>query len=98
MYDLWDYSYERYFGTSIESKKFEPEALDPSAFAEVYRSNEPEQLAGSDFIEEGLRRLVRQAYEQELISISKVAEYLQTSLADARELTGEWQQERGLGF
>lgn len=98
VYELWDFSYERFFGTTINSKKFEPEALDPSGFAEVYRANEREQLCGSDFIEEGMRKLVHEAYEQELITISKVAEYLQTSLADARELAGEWQQERGLGL
>ncbi len=98
LYELWDSSYERYFGTTIESKKFEPEPLDPSGFSQVYRAKEREELSGSDFVEEGMRNLVRKAYDQELITISKVAEYLQSSLAEARELAGEWQQERGLGF
>lgn len=98
LYDLWEYSYERHFGRTIESKKFEPEPLDPSAFSEALRAKEPEMLAGSDFVEEGMRQLVREAYDREMITVSKVAEYLQLSLAEARELAGEWQQERGLGL
>src|SRR5690554_4496283 len=98
IYALWEDSYERFFETTITSKKFEPEALDPSGFSEALRANEREQLSPSDFVEEGMQNLVRQAYEADLITISKVAEYLQTTLADARELAGEWQQERGLGI
>src|SRR5690554_2090536 len=84
--------------TTITSKKFEPEALDPFGFSEVLRANEREQLSPSDFVEEGMQSLVRQAYEADLITLSKVAEYLQCTLADARELAGQWQQERGLGI
>ncbi|MGM0557092.1 MAG: helix-turn-helix domain-containing protein [Myxococcota bacterium] len=98
VYELWAYSYERFFGTTISSKKFEPEPLAPSAFSEVARSNEPDQLSEMHFVEEGYRSLVRRAFDQELISLSKVSEYLQLPLSEARELVNEWHREKDLGF
>lgn len=98
LYELWDSSYERYFGTTIDSKKFEPEPLDPSGFSQVYRANEPDSLTGSDFVANGLRRLVHDGYDRDLVTLSKVAEYLKVSVAEARQFAGEWEQSRELGF
>jgi Zn-dependent peptidase ImmA (M78 family)/DNA-binding XRE family transcriptional regulator len=51
---------------------------------------EPEPLASIDCIEDRLSRLVREAYEKELISISRAAEILGKSIVEMRELVNEW--------
>ncbi len=98
LYQIWNKAYEHHYGKRIESKTEEPDPLDPSAFSKVYRSEEEEPLAASDFVEEGLSALVRRAFEREMITLSKVAEYLQVSLSEARAIASEWEQERSLGF
>ncbi len=51
---------------------------------------EPEPLAAIDCIEDRLSRLVREAYEKELISMSRAAEILGKSVVDMRELVSGW--------
>lgn len=51
---------------------------------------EPEPLAAIDCIEDRLNRLVREAYEKELISISRAAEILGKSIIEMRELVNGW--------
>lgn len=53
---------------------------------------EPEELSDFDFIEDKLKRLVRDAYEREEISLSRAAEILQVSLAEMRELNSSWKE------
>ena len=98
LYKIWNKAYEHYFGVRIQSKKEEPDPLDPTAFSRVYRAEEAEHLSASDFVEEGLSGLVRRAFEEEKITLSKVAEHLQISLSEARNIAGEWQEERSLGI
>jgi len=51
---------------------------------------EPEPLAEIDCIEDRLSRLVREALEKELISISRAAEILGKNIVEMRELVNGW--------
>lgn len=51
---------------------------------------EPEPLASIDCIEDRLGRLVREAYDKELISMSRAAEILGKSIIEMRELVNGW--------
>ena len=51
---------------------------------------EPEPLADIDCIEDRLSRLVREAYEKELISMSRAAEILGKSVVEMREIASDW--------
>ncbi|MBF0253481.1 MAG: ImmA/IrrE family metallo-endopeptidase, partial [Candidatus Omnitrophica bacterium] len=51
---------------------------------------EPEPLAAIDCIEDRLSRLVREAYENEKISMSRAAEILGKSIIEMRELVTGW--------
>ena len=54
--------------------------------------SEPEELSTFDFIEDKLRKLVRDAYEKEEISLSRGAEILKMSLEDMREVNNSWKE------
>jgi len=51
---------------------------------------EPAALEAIDCIEDRLSRLVREAYEKELISMSRAAEILGKSIIEMRELVKGW--------
>jgi Zn-dependent peptidase ImmA (M78 family)/DNA-binding XRE family transcriptional regulator len=59
---------------------------EPDSYSEV----EPQGLVKSDFMEDRLHRLVREAYEKELISINRAAEILSLSVIEMRELDNSW--------
>ena len=64
-------------------------------YKKIYNFNfkgrkEPEPLAAIDCIEDRLSRLVREAYEKELISMSRAAEILDKSIIEMRELSNGW--------
>ena len=54
--------------------------------------SDPDSLAKSDLIEDRFARLVRQAYENELISLSRAGEMLNLSLLDMRDRAKAWQE------
>lgn len=56
----------------------------------VPAKDEPEELPVFCFTEERFERLVRKAYEQEKISVSRAAEMLELPLAGMRERIAEW--------
>lgn len=71
----------------------EPEALLPDRFQqapEVLRSQEPDSLSPSHFVENRLFRLVRNALEQDKISMSRAAEILRVDLKSMREIISSW--------
>jgi Zn-dependent peptidase ImmA (M78 family)/DNA-binding XRE family transcriptional regulator len=72
----------------------EPEALAADAFRasapETLRADEPDNLSPSDFQEDRLHRLSRQAVEEGVISLSRAAEILELSLRDMRQLANAW--------
>ncbi|MEG3070493.1 MAG: ImmA/IrrE family metallo-endopeptidase [Candidatus Syntrophopropionicum ammoniitolerans] len=74
-------------------KTDEPEALAPDTFRqspEVLRAHEPDTLSPSDFLADRLSRLVRQAIEQDEITMSRGAEILGKDLAEMREIVSLW--------
>ena len=71
----------------------EPEALSPDKFQqspEVLRSQEPDSLSPSHFIEDRLSRLVRDAIEKDEITMSRGAEILRLDLETMREIVSSW--------
>jgi len=69
---------------------YEPESLS-SAEAEPVAEEDPQELDVSDLMEERFARLVREAYEKEIISISRAGEMLNLSIDDMRTLVRAWQ-------
>ncbi|OHE60035.1 MAG: hypothetical protein A2Z99_10060 [Treponema sp. GWB1_62_6] len=69
---------------------YEPEAL-LSAEIEPVAEEDPQELDISDLMEERFARLVREAYEQEIISMSRAGEMLNLSIDDMRILVRAWQ-------
>lgn len=63
---------------------------EPHSIAE--EESEPVELSAFDFIEDKLRKLVRDAYEREEISLSRGAEILKMSLEEMRELNNSWKE------
>lgn len=78
------------------SRTDEPDAIPPSKYLqsmpEVLRSQEPESLSSSDFIEDRLFRYVRLAIEKDLITMGRGAEILRMDLDSMRELVSSWSQ------
>jgi len=73
----------------------EPEALLPNSFhqsmSEVLRSQEPDSLSTSDFVEDRLSKLVRLAIEREDITLSRGAEVLRLDLDAMRDRVASWE-------
>lgn len=79
-------------GQSLKGNN-EPEALHPSSFhpdPEIFKSQEPDPLSPSNFIEDRLSWLVRKAIEAELITFSRGAEILSLDLNKMREIASTW--------
>jgi Zn-dependent peptidase ImmA (M78 family)/DNA-binding XRE family transcriptional regulator len=53
-------------------------------------SIEPDSLSNNDFVEDKLHKLVRSAYEQEKITLSRGAEILRLNMGEMRELNNGW--------
>jgi Zn-dependent peptidase ImmA (M78 family)/transcriptional regulator with XRE-family HTH domain len=84
LYSRFAVKYGQQYGGNLRDHA-EPDALqDPIARDEV------EGLTRHDFVESGLVRLVKRAYEKELISASRAAEILQVPLEAMRTLESEW--------
>ena len=78
------------FGKTLR-KADEPAAMDRTEFAwDWRRSGEPVSVSRHDFVDDRLSRLVRQAVEGRLVSISRAAELLNLSLLKMRELARDW--------
>ena len=91
--DIWrtfQCQHRHYFGKTLR-KAEKPMALDKSEFAWNWsRSGEPEGLSRHDFVEDRLVRLVRQALEQEYISLGRAAEILGLHREEMRRFAREW--------
>ena len=61
-----------------------------SSYGSDSDDDEVEGLNRHDFVESGLSRLVKQAYERDLISASRAAGILQVPLEAMRSLENEW--------
>ena len=74
--------YKRLYGHDLKNH-YEPDSVS---------KYEPEGLAKSDFMENRLNRLVREAYDKELISMDRAAEILKISIEEMRELNNSWKE------
>lgn len=84
LYQRFAVAYGQRYGKNLRDHA-EPDALqDPIA------RNEIEELSPHDFVESGLSRLVKQAYDRELITASRAAEILQIPLDEMRSLESNW--------
>ena len=86
------YSYKLKTGKTL-SITDEPEALPPDKFQqspEVLRSQEPDSLSPSHFVEDRLSRLVRNAIEKDQITMGRGAEILRLDLEAMREIVSSW--------
>ncbi len=78
------------FGKTLR-KIEEPEALQKSEFAwDWRRSGEPAGLSEHDFVEDRLSRLVRQAVEEDRISLGRAAEILGLTRDEMRRQARQW--------
>lgn len=86
-------AYKSRTGKTLSIKE-EPEALSPNKFhqsmPEVLRSQEPDSLSSSDFIEDRLSKLVRIAIEKDEITMSRGAEILRLDLEAMRDRISSW--------
>ncbi len=85
--------YKRRYGKSLKAAE-EPNGLIPGDFQSpspaLRIAEEPEHLGASVFQEDRLSRLVRQAVDQDLISLSRAAEVLGLSTVEMRQLANSW--------
>lgn len=90
--EAWErfrHGYKRQTGAELE-RTDEPQAMSPGDFRLTPSEREPRGLDENDFREDRLRRLVRDAVEREIISLSRAAEILRISLSEARALSASW--------
>ena len=93
--ELWQRfhsAYQRQYKQPL-TRLAEPKALDPAEFGgrPVDRvADEPARFLDDDFQEDRLSRLVREAVEQEKISLGRAAEVLRLDLMQMRELANSW--------
>lgn len=88
----FQYAYKLKTGKTLGNTD-EPEALPPDKFQqspEVLRSQEPDSLSPSHFIEDRLSRLVRNAIENDEITMSRGAEILRLDLNKMRDVVSSW--------
>ena len=77
--------YRQKYGHDLKNH-YEPNSISDITPAK----DEPAELSSFNFTEERFERLVRLAYEQEKISISRAAEMLNLSAEEIRERVAEW--------
>lgn len=87
------YDYKRRYGRRL-ARTDEPDPLGQEHFGPVpLRSNEPDGLSPIDFTEDRLAALVREAVQEDKISLSRGAEILDLSLIEFREWVASWNLE-----
>jgi len=90
---LWrqfNIEYEKRYGKKLINH-FEPEALKSLIDPSGEDGPEPEKLDKIDFIEDNLIYLVKQAFEEELISFNRASEILRKNNEEMRELLNSWE-------
>jgi Zn-dependent peptidase ImmA (M78 family)/lambda repressor-like predicted transcriptional regulator len=65
---------------------------EPDAIESPVASKDPFMLQPNDFVEERFARLVREAFEKNLISMGRAGEMMNRSLEDMRRLAKAWQE------
>lgn len=70
---------------------FEPNSL-RAEFSDLVAKEDPHGLDFSDLMEERFARFVREAYEREIISMSRAGEMLNLSIMEIRALVRTWKE------
>ncbi len=85
--------FKRLYGRDLKNH-FEPEALDSMEPAELMANDnvEADSLSENELVEDRFSRLIRRAYEAEIISLSRAAEMRGCSLEEMRDLVRRWQE------
>jgi len=86
IYPRFKARYKELYGKTLKGN-VEPDSIEGPAAAD-----ECEQLSKHDFVEDRLSRLVRRAYNKDLISLSRAAEILSTTIEEMRKIQSEWIQ------
>jgi Zn-dependent peptidase ImmA (M78 family)/DNA-binding XRE family transcriptional regulator len=92
LWQRFNVAYKQRFGEPL-TRRSEPNALDPKEFGGRPTdrvADEPARFIDDDFHEDRLSRLVREAVEQEKISLGRAAEILRLDLVEMRELANSW--------
>jgi len=76
-------NYSKEYGEKLKNHK-EPNPLPEKDF------KEPKALDDIDFMKDRLNKLVREAFEKEIITMSRAAEILNINLMKIRDLTNSW--------
>lgn len=89
---IWGKFYSAYKSQTGKSLRItdEPQALSPDKFSEALRSQEPDSLSASHFMEDRLYRLVRAAIDNNEITMSRGAEILRLDLDAMRDIVSSW--------
>lgn len=88
---FWQFksAYESRTGRELSFKR-EPDAEAPPP-SPIRLSQEPVRLTDFDFCEDRFERLVRQALEDDEISVSRAAEMLEMSIGDVQNMLLDWE-------
>jgi Zn-dependent peptidase ImmA (M78 family) len=83
---------KRYGKTLKKADEPQPASTDKfmASYSEVLPAYEPEKLSKTDFIPDRLARLVRQALEDEIISLSHAADMMGVDTKSMRSITLSW--------
>jgi Zn-dependent peptidase ImmA (M78 family)/DNA-binding XRE family transcriptional regulator len=82
IYEKFSRAYTNLYNKPLKSKE------EPNFYVSL--KDEPSRLQGADFIADRLSRLVKDALDKELITISRAAEILEISVSKMRERVEEW--------
>jgi len=83
---------KRYGRTLKKADEPQPASTDKfmASYSEASPAYEPEKLSETDFIPDRLARLVRQALEDEIISLSRAADMMGVDIRSMRNITLSW--------
>ena len=84
LYQEFSITWNRRTGSNLRNN------VEPDPLADPIAPKEVEALAKHDFVAGRLARLVKRAYERELITVSRAAEILQIPLEAMRNLEADW--------
>nr|WP_321305704.1 hypothetical protein [uncultured Sphaerochaeta sp.] len=86
--------FDRTISTAIGhdlKRYFEPDSL-RAEFPDSVAEEDPHGLDFSDLMEERFARFLREAYEREIISMSRAGEMLNLSIMEMRALVRTWKE------
>ena len=90
VWKAFEVQHKQRFGSTLK-RVDEPKKLEQGEFRlDWSRAGEPDGLSETDFLQDRLSRLVRQALEKRIISLGRAAEILKLSRQEMRALSSSW--------